>query len=454
MKKIVIIPFAALILASCSLTPDYQPPTVKMPPAWGEAQTQANNDLASDWWKSFDSPELNTLMQLARQKNTDLLAGIQRVEQARASLKIAGASLIPSIDGSSEASRSKINPASGKGNYSSSLSAGVNISYDLDLFGSNRANILAAQAGLDNTIFIQGALDLTIMGDVATSYFTLVNLRERLVIADNNLANSREVLRIIESRVREGLESDLELAQQKSAVASSEAARVSLTEQIKNAENALAVLLGEPPNSIEIKRQMLNGLNVPVIASGQPSVLLERRPDLLAAEVLLIAANANIGVAKAAFFPSISLGLGDSVSLAGLGEPSTSILSLASSLAAPIFQGGRLEGGVEQATARQLELVQIYRGNVLKAFQEVEDALIAVKAAQEREAAFQMAMKQARRAYQLSKSRYNAGAIDFQTLLDTQDVQLSAEDNYAKARLARLTAAVNLYRALGGGWKS
>lgn len=281
-----------------------------------------------------------------------LLAGIQRIEQARASLKISGANLIPSIKGSSGASRSKTNLASGKNNYSSSLSVGVNISYELDLFGSNRANILAAEAELDNTIFTQSALDLTIMGDVATSYFTLVNLRERLVIADNNLANSREVLHIIETRVREDLESDLELAQQKIAIASSKAVRISLTEQIKNADNVLAVLLGKPPNNIEIKRQMLNGLNVPVIVTGQPSELLEHRPDLLAAETLLFTANANIKVAKAAFFPSISLGLGDSVSLARFGEPSTNILSLVSSLAAPIFQGNRLEGGVEQATAR------------------------------------------------------------------------------------------------------
>lgn len=455
MKKIITLSLTTLLLASCSMTPDYTRPNVETPQQWSAVEAeQAPADIAYNWWASFGDEELNTLMARALENNTDLLAGIQRIEQARASLRIAGANLIPSVSASGNASRSRTNPASGKTTSATSLGAGVNVSYELDLFGANRAGVEGAEASLQGSIYDQEALKLSLMGDVATGYFTLVNLRERLRIADNNLSNAREVLRIIQVRVDNGAESDLELAQQKTSVASNEASRASIVEQITNAENALAVLLGVPPQSIEIEGQSLASADVPEIAPGQPSELLERRPDLLSAEAGLRGANADIGAARAAFYPSITLGLSDSLSLAGLGEPSTTIFSLASSIAAPIFQGGRLEGGLDQANARQLELVQTYYGTVLSAFQDVEDALAAVKAARERETALKIAMEQSRRAYSLSKNRYDAGAIDFQTLLDTQNSQLSAEDSYAQARLARLTAAVNLYRALGGGWKS
>jgi len=167
-----------------------------------------------------------------------------------------------------------------------------------------------------------------------------------------------------------------------------------------------------------------------------------------------MAAGADIGAARAAFYPSISLGLGNSLSLAGFGDPTSTVMSLASSLSAPIFQGGRLEGGVEQATARQLQLMENYRGAVLSAYQDVEDALAAVKSAQSREISLQTAMEQSQKAYNLSKDRYDAGAIDFQTLLDTQNAQRNAEDNYTQAKLARLSAAISLFKALGGGWNS
>ena len=456
MKKILtLFIFApALFLSGCSFVPAYQRPVVETPPAWGEAGIQANVDIAADWWESFSSPELNGLMARALENNTDLLAGVQRVEQARAALKIAGATLLPSAGFSGGAERSQTVRTEGRNSGATFLQAGVDVSYELDLFGANRAQVLAAEAGLENSVYNQGALELTIMGDVATGYFTLANLRERLAIADANLEIARELLRIITARVREGAESEIDLAQQRTAVASTEAARAVIAERIKNAENALAVLLGAPPQTITVERENLDGVNVPDIAPGQPSELLTRRPDLLAAEASLIAANANIGAARSAFFPSISLGVGDVISTTGFGDPATMVLSLAASIAQPIFEGGSLEGGLDLATAEQLELVQLYLGSVLTAFQEVEDALAAVRYALEREIALKTAMEQAQRAYSLSLRRYDAGAIDFQTLLDTQNAQLVTEDEYAQAKLARLTAAINLYRALGGGWVS
>ncbi|MCD8563300.1 MAG: efflux transporter outer membrane subunit [Alphaproteobacteria bacterium] len=456
MRKTLILSLSlsTLLLSSCTLVPDYERPAVSLPPAWGQEGVQSSVDEATAWWENFTSPELNALMKEARANNTGLLAGIERVEQARASLKIAGADLVPSVTSSAGATRSRSRPTTGKTTSNTNLNAGIDISYELDLFGANRAALSASEANFQGSIYDQAALDLTLMGDVANGYFTLINLRERLKVADENLAISREVLAIIAARVREGAESELELAQQKSAVASSEAARTTLAEQIENAENALSVLLGKAPRTLEIKRTKLDGLKIPAIAPGQPSALLERRPDLLSAEAGLLAANADIGAARAAFFPSVSLGLGKTIAMAGFGAPSSSVLSLASSLGQPIFEGGRLEGGVKQATARQKELVQTYRGKVLTAFQEVEDALAAVKSAQMRENSLKTAKDESIRAWEISKRRYDAGSIDFQTLLDTQKARLSAEDSYVQARLARLNAAVTLYRALGGGWSS
>lgn len=451
--SIPLILLGALLVSSCTMSPDYTRPDVATQAQWSQGQT-AEVEIARDWWRGFNSAELDSLMQQALAQNTDLAASLARVEQARASLRIAGADFYPSLSGSGGASRSKTNPSSGDSKWGSGLNAGLSASYELDLFGANRAKADAAQANYLASGYDKDALELVVMGDVAAGYFTLLNQRERLEIADTNLANAREVLRIIQARVDAGAESELELAQQRSAVASREASRASIAEQIANAENALAVLIGQPPQSVSIAGKGLGGLSVPSIAAGQPSDLLERRPDLRSAEASLLAANANIGAARAAFFPSITLGLGNSLSLAGFGDPSASVLSLASSIAVPIFQGGALQGGLDQATARQVELAENYRGTVLRAFQDVEDALAAVNAAQERERALAVSMESARTAYRLSKSRYDAGSIDFQTLLDTQDSQLAAEDSYAQARLARLQAAIDLYAALGGGWAS
>lgn len=441
-----------ILLSGCAIMPDYHRPVIDTPGQWRAESASPATIVAHDWWKSFGSEELNALMDQALVNNNDLRAGIQRVEQSRASLKITGASLLPSVDGSAGASKSRTNPGEGKTTTDTNLNAGLNIAYELDLFGKNRANTDSARAAVSATEYDEDALALVVMGDVAQGYFTVVNLRERLAVADQNLENARETLRIVKARVREGMESDIELAQQEIAVASNEASRVSLAEQMTNAENALAVLLGKAPQKLTVQETSLTSLTIPEIVPQQPSSLLERRPDIRAAEQNLIAANANIGAARAAYFPTISLGLGTSLSLPGVGDPATTVLSLASSLAAPLFQGGRLEGGVEQTTARQKELVESYKKTVLTSFQEVEDALAAVRAAQEREVSLLKASENAQRAYDLSKKRYDAGSIDFRTLLDTQNTQLSANDNYTQAKLARLNAAVSLYKALGGGW--
>lgn len=453
MRNLPVTLITALLLSACSLAPDYTRPETSLPTAWSVEQRQQAT-IAADWWTGFGSETLDSLMLAALENNHDLRAGVERVAQARATAKIAGADLLPTLGGDAGASRTRTNPDSGKTTTETSLSAGLDASYELDLFGGNRNAAESAALGADAAAFDEDALRLVVMGDVARTYFTILSLRERVNIAQSNLAASREIFRIIRAQREAGTQSELEVVRQSGVVSTREAALAALEQQLSAAENALAVLIGRAPQSVEFDGQSLDGLTVPNIAAGQPADLLQRRPDMRAAESRLIAAHADIGAARAAMFPSLSLGTGAGLSLPGFGDPSTTIMSLAASLVVPLFQGGRLEGGVERTTARQRELAELYVGASLTAMQEGEDALSAVKAAWTREFAFSEAADNARRAYDITRARYDAGNIDFQTLLDAQSEKLAAEDSLAQARLARLTAATDLYMALGGGWKN
>jgi len=452
MKNIILSLTIIFSLAACNMTPEYVRPDIVTPDTWETPESAQAAVITSNWWKNFGDDTLNQLIEQALSNNTDINAGIHVVEQSRAALKIVGASLWPTLNAQLGGSETYTNPNSGESFDSNRFNAGLSASYELDLFGANKSNKNAFQANYLSSLYAQDALKLVVMADVAQTYFTWLNLNKRLEIADQNLSSRREVLRIIQVRVDAGSDSDLELAQQKILVANAEASRTQIIELITNTKNALAILLGRPPQDFNIPHSTVDEISIPKIATGQPSDLLERRPDIKASEAKLVAANADIGAAKAAFFPSISIGLDNTLSTTGFGDPSSTIFSLAANIAAPIFQGGRLEGGLEQATAKQLELAENYRGAVYTAFQEAEDAVAAVYSAQKRESFLDTAMQQSRRAYALSKIRYDAGAIDFQTLLDTQISLLSTEDNYAQMRLLRLTAAVNLFKSLGGGW--
>lgn len=451
MKKIVVAALVAVLLSGCSLTPDYSRPATNMPASWSQSGT-GTAQMARAWWESFSDPELNRLMAVALEQNNDIRAALQRVEQSRAGLKIAGADLLPSASASADAGRSRTNPASGSTTTSTSLGVGAGINYELDLFGANRANLEGAEANYAGSQFDRDAVALVVMGDVASTYFNVLNARQRLTIADANLKNARDVLGIVQARYDAGTVSALDLAQQQASLAASEAARATTLQNVSIAENALAVLLGQAPQTFDVPGESLKHVTIPAIDPGQPSALLGRRPDIRKAEMDLMAANADIGVARAAYFPSITIGLDGSLATSGFGDPATTVLGLASALTAPIFQGGRIEGGVEQATARQKELVENYSKTVLVSLQEVEDSLTAEKTAAAREDLLEKAMAESRKAYNYARQQYEAGIIDFQTLLEAQNTLLSSEDSHAQARNERLQSSINLFKALGGGW--
>ncbi len=446
-----------MILGACQLSPDYEEPQVTLPDTWRDeaaqsAASQAKIDAA--WWTSFKSAELDNLIDGAIAGNLDLRAALARIDQARASAKIAGAPLLPSVDASASTGWSRNNPSSGKTTSENSGRAGLSVGYEVDLFGRNRAGVTAAEANVRGSVYDRDALELVVKGDVAQGYFTLLNLRERMDIARNNLENSRQVLRIVEARFEAGTASALDVSRQRTSLASAEASLTALGNQERAAENALSILLGRAPSDLQLKEKGLRNIAIPQIPVSQPSAVVAQRPDVRSAEETLVAANADIGAARAAFFPVLNLGVDTTVALSPLSDPASVALALAASAAAPIFKGGQLQGGVERARARQAELAEAYRKTVITSMQEVENALSTAKAARAREVSLATAMQEARKAYSLSRDLYDAGAIDYQTMLDAERTLLSAEDSHASVRLEMLNAAVDLYKALGGGWST
>lgn len=443
---------AFFVLTGCSLAPDYERPTVSTP-AWKETEFSGSAKITTDWWKDFGSDELDTLMERALAHNNNLQASLQRIEQARAELRIAGASLLPSASVTAEALKTSELSGDREDDINNeddmpSLATNAGISYELDLFGANRARAEAARKMLLGTQYAHDALALIIMGDVAQNYFNVLNLKERHRIARENLKSAENLLETVRARFQVGARTALEIAQQETVLSNAQAEVAALEQELTVAQNALAVLVGEPPQTFSVAGENLNAVKVPPMASLQPSELLERRPDIKSAETGLMAANADIGAARAAFFPSVNLG----ANLLLAANPSSVAMALASSLYAPIFQGGRLEGNVNRVTARQAELAENYQQTVLVAFQEAEDALAKVKTTKKREDALRQAAAKAREAYDIAENQYSLSVVDFQSVLDSQRFMLESKDRYARARFETLSACIDLFKAMGGGW--
>lgn len=447
MKNKLLITSALFFLTACNLVPDFQRPGVETPAQWHDASlAEQKSAVDPQWWRAFGSAQLNHLITESLLYNNDLAAARQRVEQARAQAKIAGANLWPSLG--LQGDFTNTHNSSGD---SQKETGQFTVAYEVDLWGANRARRDAGSARLLSTVFTRDALQLVVMSNVGQAYFNLLALAERKRIATEFLDNVSNVLAIVEARYQAGAVSALDVAQQQTELAT---ARASLDLQIQQytlAENALTILLGHPPQAVSFNTERFFDMIVPVITPLQPASLLERRPDVRQIEMELIAANADIGVARAAFYPKLQLNL-DAVLASP--QPAGVALAMASSLTQPLFQGGRLEGGLENAQARNAELVETYRKTILTAFREVEDAAAVRSNSTRRLQALADAVDKAQLAYQLSLDRYRLGLIDYQTLLSTQRSLLTAENSQVQARQDVLVAMVQLYQALGGGWSS
>ncbi|WP_051231763.1 efflux transporter outer membrane subunit [Stutzerimonas azotifigens] len=446
----------AVLLAGCNLTPHYEQPDLARPAAFEHAQGAADWP-AADWWRGFSSPELEALIVRAQANNLDLATAMSRVRQADLQARIAGTALLPSLSGGLGGSRAQASDNNGGGNstrYSASLSA----SYEVDVWGRNRSSVQASELDALASAFDRDTVALTVTGAVASSYFKVLELRERLRIAEENLANATRILAVVEARVRLGAGTELDLVQQRTLVEQRRAAIPSLRQQRQTAENALALLLGEAPQGFaaQLLGDSLAALTLPdPIAGGLPSELLLRRPDLRRAETGLLAANADIGAARAALFPSLSLSASggyDAGLFASLFNSGNLAHSVSASLLQPIFDGGALRNQVRLSEERYRELADGYRLSVLIAFQEVEDALIALREGQAQRDSQARVLVNAERAFRLAEAQYRAGAADVLTVLNAQESFFSARDALLQNTSGQLQNQVQLYKVLGGGF--
>lgn len=446
MTKNLFLSAAALSLAACATA---SPPVSELTPLsssfdYAGALAEAEKTDAR-WWTTFNDPALDALVNEALAANQDIAGGLAALRSARASVRVANATLFPQLSAGASASSS----TEGDGLDDVSASARGSASYQLDFFGQNRAGRAAARAGYDAQVFDQRALELTVASDVAFTYFSVLAARERLDVARSNLEISERIFAIIETRYDAGDVSRFDVESQKASLANARARVPQIEQQLVSLETALSVLLGRTPQGYDAPEGDILAMTPPAINPGMPSELLLRRPDLLSAEAQLRAADANVAAAQRAFFPSIDLSAGVNAGLTG----GTSVIgSLAASLAAPVFTGGRLEGQLDSAQARVDQQIARYRQATLNALRDVDVSLNALSTAEQREEQLVIARDAAQQSLSLAEIRYRSGADNLTSLLNAQATAFSASDSLVQGRLDRLSAAVDLYAAIGGGW--
>jgi multidrug efflux system outer membrane protein len=434
-----------MLLGACAITGNAPAPAPDMPQAFAEPAAPDAAVPARNWWGAFGSPELSALVAAALDANPDLAIAAERVRQAEAQVSIAGATLFPALNFGAGSSRRETRVDGGGWQAGNASSATLSASYELDVWGKNASGVRSAEA-----------VRLTLVAGVANAYFQVLSLRGRLAIARENLGIAERVFAVVDSRVRNGAASALDLARQQAAVLTQTAAIQPLELQERQTLFALAILLGRAPQGFDTAASAVTGLAVPGVAPGLPAQLLVRRPDLASAEAQLAAANANVAAARAALLPSIGLtgsgGLASDVLLNFLNGP-TATIAIGASLLQPIFDGGRLRAQADVAASRERELVENYRKAVLAALADVESTLAAGGRTAAQELLQEKVVEQARVALRLAEIRYREGADDLLTALDAQRTLFQAEDQLAQIRLSRLQAAVGLFKALGGAWK-
>jgi len=447
----------ALVLAGCAVTSPPPPRGIDMPAAWTEPAPADVQPLVLDWWKAFGSEELSGLVAQALAGNPDLAIAAERIRQAEALLRIAGATLFPTLDLDAGTAQTGSRPRGGPTTTGKSTDVALTASYELDLWGRNASIARSADESLQATRFDYQTARLTLVASVATTYFEVRSLRGRLAIARETVAIAERILAVVSSRARYGAASQLDLAQQQTAVFQARALIPPLELAERQTLNALAVLVGRPPEGFAVAGAAVAELPVPGVAPALPADVLVRRPDIAAAEAQLAAANADVAAARAALLPSIRLtgsaGLA-SDALLSIGSSPTLIYAVAASLAQPIFEGGRLLGQVDFAASRERELVENYRRSILAALTDVENALVAANRTAVQESLQTQVRESAQRTLRLAEIRYREGVSDLLSVLDAQRTLFQAQDQLAQIRLARLDAAVALYRALGGGWEA
>jgi NodT family efflux transporter outer membrane factor (OMF) lipoprotein len=461
---------AAILITGCRpVGPNYnRPPAItttawkEQPPEGWKNATPSDNIGKGNWWEIFSDPQLNDLETQAIAANQNLKAAVQRVLEARANAKATRANLYPSVNANPFVDRERISgtapvpPGTNEAAYSAStFSLPVDASYELDLWGQIRRAIESANALTQVQVADYENVLLTLKSDVAEYYVMLHYIDHERAILRDNIDLQQKALELAQVRHNGGVASGLDVSEAATLLDTTEGDYAGLGVQRAQFEHALAVLVGKPPAAFSVPEKALD-LKPPVIPPGLPSDLLERRPDVAAAERTMDSDNAQIGVARAAYFPNVALTGNGGFLSAGLLQLFTApslVWEAAAGATQPLYAGGRLSAGVERARATYEESVDNYRQQVLMAFQEVEDGLSGLRVLEEQAAAYDKAVQSAQETVDISTSRYREGLAEYIEVI-TAETSLLANERAADEILEqRLLTTVQLIQALGGGWQ-
>ncbi|MFP3569525.1 efflux transporter outer membrane subunit [Paraburkholderia sp. SIMBA_030] len=443
---------AVAFLAGCSLVPAYQRPNAPLAQTFDGAAGASLADtvpVRSGWWREYHDPALDALVERSLHNNFTLASAIASVEQARGNAEKAGAPQYPSLSLGGTFDRSH----QGRGSTTKSQSLFAEASYEIDFWGFNAANANAAELLARASEFDRDTVALTLTASVADTYFQVQSLRRRLAIARTISGDASRILQLLLAQQAAGVATELQVQQQRNALATFQAAVPALQQQLDISVHALAVLVGTAPEQFTVSEAPLADIVIPQPRANLPASLLETRPDIRSKEAQLQSANQSVGAARAAFLPNLVLTADGGLSSKSLSHfLSSPFAGIAASLAAPIFDGGALRGQLHASRAAEAKGVADYQQAVVSALQDVEDSLSAAQQQQLAEAADQNAADAARKAATLAQAQYTLGTVDFLTVLDAQRTLYQSEDTLVQARLARLQASVSLFRAFGGGF--
>ena len=461
---------AAMLWAGCTVGPNYKRPAVEAPATFRAPaplpEPPAGSLANLRWFEVFQDEQLQTLIRTALAQNYDLRDAVARVMEARANLGVTRSNQFPQVGASGELEITRLSrdgsfplPAGLVSNQNRNWGqAGLNLlSFELDLWGRLRRATEAARANLLGADWNRKTVVSTVVSQVASDYFQLLELDSELQISKSTLESRRSSLELTQDRQRGGVATLLDLRQAEQLVDSAAESIPQLQQQIEQTENQISLLLGKNPEHVERGRSFLDQHLPPEVPAGLPSALLERRPDIHAAEQALVAANANIGVAKAAYFPQISLtGTigGQSSTLASLFSGPNAAWSFIPQITQPIFTAGRTKSNVRLAEAQREEAQVTYEKSIRIAFQEVSDALIAHQRTRESRVQQEHLVSTLQDRKRLAYARYQGGVDTQLNALDADRDLLSAELTLAQIRYAELVSVVQLYKALGGGWEA
>ena len=463
MSKFVALIGVAVLGSGCTVGPNYKKPAVNVPGTYRglAAEETGKTDSASlgdqKWWDVFQDEQLRSLIRTALQQNYDVRIAGARILQAQAQLGITRADQFPSVSAGAgisdqRSARSKFFPAF----EGSTGQVNVSAAWDLDFWGKFRRATEAARANLLASESARQEVILTLVANVSGAYFQLRALDLELEISKRTLASRQESLRLTRILAEGGSTSMLDVRQAEQLVFTAAAEIPALEQQIEQQENLISILLGRNPDAVVRGQALTEQTRPPAVPAGLPSSLLERRPDIRAAEQQLIAANAQIGVAKAAYFPQISLSGNagfQSAALTNLFSGPSGTWDFGASLAQPIFTAGRLRSNVRFAEAQQQATLLFYEQTIQGAFRSVSDALIAYRKTREFRAQEELLFQSAQDAARLSHMRYTGGVTGYLEVLTNETNAFSAELGLVQAQLNELLALVQLYQALGGGWQ-